>query len=438
MRIRHIAAAAAALALGLGLAGCGGGGDPASSTPGGAASIVPTDAVAFAAIETSAPQSVSDLFAKLPAHDALVQQLQQAFRQKTGLDWQTDVQPALGTELDVAVLPGAKPEVVGLTQPSDASKLSTLLQTIGTKTGTTIVTGTAGGWTVFSDSKGAVDAVTGAATHLSDNNTYQEATSKLDSDALASVYVNGGEAQQLAQSLGVKTPSRAGAVAWAAGDAVVSGSTLTLHGWAGTSGTTEQPYASALAGQIPSDVLAAVDFQAPSGAGSTGTTLPKPVRGLLPQLRTALGGETALYVSGGLPPSVTLVTHPADPQAAHAAIDQAFASLAAGHGLGAFLKPPFPYKVLSGGTLVVSTSAAGLQTFPASSGLTQNDAFTVPGETTGFAYVDLADALPFVQMLLPATGSTMKLPDLTGLDTLTAWGDRSGGVSSGTVVLSVK
>jgi hypothetical protein len=48
----------------------------------------------------------------------------------------------------------------------------------------------------------------------------------------------------------------------------------------------------------------------------------------------------------------------------------------------------------------------------------------MPDQTTGFAYVDLKDALPLVQVLAQlsgATGSTA-LPDPSGLHTLTVFG----------------
>ena len=71
--------------------------------------------------------------------------------QKTGLSWTNDVQPALGPEVDVAVLPtasGGKPDAVLLTQPSDPANFAALLQKLSASGGPAPVSAQAGGWTV--------------------------------------------------------------------------------------------------------------------------------------------------------------------------------------------------------------------------------------------------------------------------------------------------
>ena len=118
---------------------------------GGGASVVPANTVAFVALDTDVSsgqwQAVDQLLQKFPAHDQLLTQLQKSFEQKTSLSWNDDVKPALGNELDVAVLPGAKPQLVVLTQPADAAKFSALLAKLKGGSSRQI-----GGWTVASDS----------------------------------------------------------------------------------------------------------------------------------------------------------------------------------------------------------------------------------------------------------------------------------------------
>ena len=103
-----------------------------SSSLGGAASVAPSDAVAFVALDTDVSSgqwhAVDGLLNKFPWHDKLLANLQQSFEQHTKLSWADDVKPALGSELDLIALPGKKPQLVGLTQGGDQTKLDALLQ----------------------------------------------------------------------------------------------------------------------------------------------------------------------------------------------------------------------------------------------------------------------------------------------------------------------
>ena len=238
------------------------------------------------------------------------------------------MKPALGPELDLVVLPAAsngKPELVGLVQPADGAKLDALLQKLGASDGKTFVTAQVGGWTAVAGSQAALDAVSGATAHLSDDNTYQDATAKLSGDALASVYANGTEAHQLLGSLGKSLPTApAGAqVQWVSADVVAASGGVKVDGFVRTQGGSApaQPYASTLVSKIPSGALARRRLRRRRRAGAAKT-------GPRTSHVGALGGETAFYVSPGEPiPSITLVTHPADPQAAADALDKAFAGL---------------------------------------------------------------------------------------------------------------
>jgi Protein of unknown function (DUF3352) len=416
-------------------------GDPSL---GGAAAVVPADAVAFAAIDTDATsaqsQAASGLLAKFPS---LVTQLQQQFEQKTGLNWANDVAPALGSELDLALLPGPKPELVGLTQPADPSKLAALVA----KAGHGLVSRTVGGWTAIAASASALDALTNATATLARDDTYVEATSHLAADALVRAYANGAEAQQLLASLRGTAPAAPAKLVWASAGVVAGSDGLELETFARTSEPAAAAYAAQLPDEIPSGVLAVVDFQAAGAAAvpPASSKLPQALQQLLAKVGPALGGETALYVTAGLPPAVTLVTHPADPRAAYAAIDGAIASLAGGGGIFSVIKPPLPYAVVDG-ALVVSTSTAGIQAYGAAGPkLSADPAFEeaeqasglAPGRTTGFAYADIGDALPLVQALGPVAGITVP-SGLGALRTLTAFGGASGDLATGTVFLEIK
>jgi hypothetical protein len=454
MRARLIFGVAATVcAAGL-LAGCGGssGTGSGSATIGAGAAVAPADSLAFAAVDTDVSsgqwQAVDALLQKFPGHDALLTKLQQSFEQKTKLSWANDVKPSLGPELDLVVLPAAsdgKPELVGLVQPADEAKFDALVQKLGAGTGKTLVTAQAGGWTAVASSQAALDAVTGATTHLADDNTYQDATSKLSGDALASVYANGTEAHQLLGSLGKSLPTvTTGAqLQWVSAEVVAASGGVKVDGFLRTQGGAASPqaYASTLVSKIPSGALAVADFDAANLPAKS-------------PIASALGGETAVYVSPGEPiPSVTLVTHPADPQAAADALDKAFAGLgssaAGGSGLGAILGNLHLYHAIDGGTLIASTSQQAIADFQGGgSKLADDGAFkdarsaaSMPAETNGFVYVNLHDALPLVEGLAGLMGA--KLPagiqaDLTPLQSLTAYAATSGDETSFTVFVAIQ
>src|SRR5438034_11791038 len=109
MGTRVIPAAVVAAAVAILATGCAGGGGLGSSD--GAASVVPANALAYVALDTTvSPGGLTSM------RDALLR--------RAHLSWTDDVEPALGDELDLALLPGAKkPQGVALTQPRDPAKL---------------------------------------------------------------------------------------------------------------------------------------------------------------------------------------------------------------------------------------------------------------------------------------------------------------------------
>ncbi len=505
--MRLISAAAVAAATVLTAAGCGGaGGAPGSGGLGAGASVVPANTVAFVALDTDVSsgqwQAVDQLLQKFPGSDQLLSQLQQSFEQKTNLSWNDDVKPALGSELDVAVLPaasaGAKPQLVVLTQPADAAKFGALLQKLQGKAGNDLVSRQIGGWTAASDSAAALDAVQNATATLAADNTYQDAVGHLTGDTLARAYANGAEAQQLLGSLPGQsqvtstTPTvrrlRSGttpgvpavapqAFQWGAADVVAVNGGLQVEVFARSAppvATTLQrsslaqtpiaPYTARLVDEIPAGPLFVADFQVAPGEFELAdpSKLPKPIQQLLQaapqlsgQLDSILGGETAIYVRPSLPvPEVTLVTQPADTQAAVVALDAAVSALkgaAAGAAgpLGA-LGSVQVYHALLGGELVVSTSQQGIADFrSAGQKLSADPAFVeamqaakVPQQTTGFVYVNLEATLPLVQGIAALAGVTLppalQVSGLSALQTLTAFANRTRDLSSFTVFLAVK
>ncbi|MDX6471832.1 MAG: hypothetical protein QOK22_648 [Gaiellaceae bacterium] len=472
MRARSIFAGFAAGVAALAAAGCGGMSSVGSTSLGGAATIAPSDSVAFVAFDSNLSSgqwnAVDGLLQKFPAHDDLLTKLRTAFEQRSKLSWSNDVKPALGSELDLIALPGPGPgkdaQLVGLTQGSDKPKLDALLHKVDTGISTVQI----GDWTAFSRSQAALDAVQNASTKLADNNTYQAAIAKLASDALVRAYANGAEAQQLLTSLGTQSAADSSVpFAWASADVVASGDGVRINGYShdsATSGSTTAPaapYASSLVDEIPSGALLVADFPVTPGELQVSPgSLPKPLQTLLgnspailPDLDQLLGGETALYVRPGLPiPEVTLVTQPVDVPKAETALDDLLKTIraaAAGAKGGIDLSSVPVFHKAVGGRLIVSTSQQGIADFtsggtklsadPSFSGA--QHASAMPAQTTGFLYVNLAAALPLVQAVGPMLGlnvPTSGQADLSALKTLTAFGGRAGQDSTFSVFVEVR
>jgi hypothetical protein len=431
---------------------------------GGGAEVAPASTAAFVALDTNMSsaqwQALDGLLAKFPGYGTLVGKLQQGLEQKTGLSWANDVKPALGPEVDVALLPtasGGKPDAVLLTQPSDPAKLAALLQKLSTSGGPAPVSRQVGGWMVLGDSQAAVDAVTRATSHLAAEPAYQAATSRLERNALVDAYANGAQARQLLSALG-HPDTGSGKLVWAAGDAVTASGGLKLDGFLHHDGAAPQTYSSTLLNRIPAGALAVVDFQADTGVGSRAQAPASPLGAALANVAGTLGGETALYVSPGSPlPSLTLVTHPSNPRAVLGALNDALAaavkaasgSSKGSFSLGSILNGLQLSHTQVGDALVVSTSQQAVNAFTGSGPKLAADATFqdaqqasgMPDQTTGFTFVDLKDALPLVQELAALSGATgpTAVPDLSALHTLTAFGSgASDGVERFTVFLEVQ
>jgi len=427
-------------------AGCASASATGPGSPDGAASIVPGSATAFVAARTDldAPEWHSIGAPFLKQYDTL--------------------KPALGDELDVAVLPGA--QVVAFTQPQDATQLETLARKQG------YVTRTIGGWTAVAKTQAILDGVATAKTHLAQSARFTEAMERLPNDALVRAYASGGRTEQLIASIpgqletslapsGMRyhrsnRSSRQGfAVAdagfrWGSAALMSRDGGFTLEAFAQPGILTSPgapryvvhsiaPYRPGLVDEIPAGVLAVVDVELPTGTFENLPQLPAAlaklfVPALAPELSLRLdqllGGETALYVRPSLPtPEVTLVTQPADTDAALQALDIL--------QRGAVQKPKL-YRAVIGGQLVLSTTQKGIDDFRSGGPRLSSDrAFVeaakrakMPDLTTGFAYANLKTVLPLLRL------AGIQLPaGLPELGSLLAYGAEDGGLSTFTAVV---
>jgi hypothetical protein len=414
-----------ALAVGV-LAGCGG---SAGGASGGAASIVPGSAVAFAAIDThldaSEWQAVDVLLQRFPVQDPVLAQLRSL---------------QLGGEVDLAALGGS---LVVLTHSSDA------------KLAQAFVSKRIAGWTAFAHEAATLDAL-GGDTTLASTHAYQAATAGVPAGAVARAYASSAAAQELLGALPgqeqvVRTSTARRRLVpanqvhqavvpekytWAVAAVVPSshGPELEAHARVlpppasllEVSPFTQAPvpaYPARLVDEIPADVLAVADFQVTSGAFELAdpATFPAVLRdamasssNLLNQLDTILGGETAVYVRAAEPkPEVTLVTQPADTNAATQDIETALQGVPALSGIR-------PHVAVLGGELVVSTTEEGIAAFRGAGTKLSGDAtfaYTIrragfPARATGFVYANLQHGTAALATLAPLFGAPVpKTPE---------------------------
>ncbi|HEY7003780.1 MAG TPA: DUF3352 domain-containing protein, partial [Gaiellaceae bacterium] len=208
----RLAAVLAVAALVLPVIGCG-----ESSSPGAAgASVAPAGAKVFVSLDTSFDSSNWEqgraLLSKFPGGSrALAWFTRQLGAQ--GVDFDRDVEPALGPETDLVALSlSGQGTFVGLTQPEDRAKLNALLA----KAKSPLVSREIDGWVAFSDAQANLDAFESLRREgtLDGVEPYQKVSHQVAGDALVHVYVapsafSSEEASYLKPLLGSEAPSLA-------------------------------------------------------------------------------------------------------------------------------------------------------------------------------------------------------------------------------------
>ena len=261
-------------------------------------------------------QQVDALASKFPdkqkAIDSINEQLQ-----KKGLDWERDVKPALGPEMDVVMLDLAHPnETVGLLQPKDQGAFERLVKKGNTiDPSSKLVYDKFNGWTVISDKQATIDAferASDSAKHtLAADKTFSSAMGKAG-DGILRAYVNGPRLMAAARNvLGPNSASyfkKLGTLDWllmsvrAKSDGIAWDTTV--HGTPGKrKGVTAHGSDGSLQKLVPKDALLYLAFHGAkgmlSGLGANPILQQSGFKGLgaaLEQFDTILQGENALYV----------------------------------------------------------------------------------------------------------------------------------------------
>ncbi len=316
------------------LTGCGGTTNPSS----GAADIVPASVALYVAINSdlssSQWQTVNELANKFPDKQKAVDSIKQQLEKK-GLNWERDLKPALGPELDVVMLDFAHPdETVALMQPKDQGAFERAVKKgNGVDPSNTLVYETFHGWTLMSDKQAAIDAFKQASdsakSTLSGDKTFSAAMGKAG-DGILRAYVNGARVMSAAQNL--LGPSagpyfkKLGTLDWllmtlrAKSDGIAWDTTV--HGTPGKEFKNVAVHASdgSLQKLVPKDALLYLAFHGAKGmlGGLGGNPILqqpgfKGVGDALQQLGTVLQGENALYVRAAAAADVPEVTFIAAP-----------------------------------------------------------------------------------------------------------------------------
>lgn len=444
---------------------CGGGEKKTPDVPAGGSTpagsdYVPSAATGFVSIVTDRDSEQwnagRDLLDKFPGKERLIAAFEQALA-KQQLDYDRDIDPAVGAELDVGVLglEGGKGQVLGLTQPDDANALQALIGKLS-QTGGQPVLKKIGDWTAVSDAQSALDAASSAkaGSSLVDNTTFAEAMKDLPSDAIVRLWFDGAAITRAAQTRtgGSGTiPGYGNLVSLAAALRVqpdgtsVSGVLKTDRDITGVS-----PYASKLVSQVPAGVLAYLSFAGLDKAINAIGEVPA-VRQQLSQIETQLGvtlaelaplfaGAGAISVRPGVPiPEVTIVLEQSDEGAARTAADKLFARVApalqgqvttaniSGVTVKQIKGQNFSiYYGVFDGKLVITDATTGISGLRGGDQKLVDDALFneakdaagMPDETAGFLYVNLKDSIPLIENAVTSFGGNIDPAVQQNLDPL--------------------
>jgi hypothetical protein len=440
-------------------AGCGG---TTAKVGAGAAGIVPASAPALIAVnvdtDSSQWRTVDELASRFPAKAKAMDMFRHALESEK-LDWQRDVKPALGSEVDLVWLDfdnnGA--DVVALMKPDSEAKFDKLVESASNTSD--FFRTKIDGWQVMAPRQDLLDQFRRETTSggtLADRKAFQQAMGAYPDDFLFRAYVDGAAVMSAAER--VREPDfqkllpKLGTLDWVATNLRVTSDGIRWDANAqGTPGSAfkgmspSRAFAPTLTSQVPKDALAYFAFH---GTREMLRGLEQnPLFGDVPEVRRyrnvfqriglLLQGENALYVrpsAAGKWPEVTFVAEPAAGTNGVATLDALLKKYRKQMEL-----PALPKRTKVGGTdarvvktggpvdiyyanvgkrLVVSTFPAGIKTLaghPAP--LSQSGEYKgalesagVPLKTQGFVYVNISGGMGYAQRLarLPIPGEVKR------------------------------
>jgi hypothetical protein len=411
--------------------GCAGAKEAGATVP-ESASLAPADAIAFATITTDADseqwKQADEVLSRVPAlRDGLTAAIANELGEQ-GLDWETDVAPALGPE--VVVVGTANRHPIVLVQPESEERLDALLETVDEDLARADVDGhvaLAEEQTHLAEYRTALARGT-----IEDDPRFVAGIEALPADSLGLVWVDlGAVTKALGSELevfGVSEPLEVG-LDWLSAALAADDDGLLVVLASRTPGGGDTHYEPELFERVPADSVVAVSFGGTQGVldriegqvdvdGIAGA-LEKVTGVSLDGVLEALTGEGVLFVRPGEElPEVTLALRPPKADETWADVDRLIRGLADDAGATVttstengvavsrataegttvrWARPEPGLVVVTTGTDVAVLSQGGET-------LAETDAFEAAAEaaglgerTKGFAYVDVDGLLPVVE-----------------------------------------
>ncbi|HET8968811.1 MAG TPA: hypothetical protein VFN06_05245 [Gaiellaceae bacterium] len=313
------------------VSGCGG---AAPRIP-ESASLAPADAVVFAQITTddasSQWQEAERVLERIPGvRDTFVSAIEQGLSDE-GLDWETDVAPAVGDE--VVVVATAKLRPIVLLKPESEEKLAALLA----KSDQPTVRGDVDGWVALAEEEADLAEYRAALERgtIEGDESFEAGLEALPDESLALVWVDMAEltdelspvfqqATQESIDLGID---------WLSAALAAEDDGMLVAMGAHTPDGNDTHYEPTLFRSVPADAVAAISFGGTQGAldrlqgqvdvDGFSTMLEEATGVSLDGVVDALSGEGVLYVRPGETlPEVTLALTPPDPDKTWDTVDR--------------------------------------------------------------------------------------------------------------------
>jgi hypothetical protein len=482
-----LAAAAPLAVLALLAGGCGGSGSKGSASGSAAgATVVPASAVAYLSVNTDLGsdqwKKVDALSKKFPGRAKALADFEQQLAKK-GIDFNKDVKPALGPEVDVAWLDLADggQNAVAVTQPKDDAKFAALVKKNNADSSNhKLYTEKVGDWEALAESQATLDRLKSAqnGAKLADDSSFKDAVADLPDEALVKAYVNGASIRQAVQQglapsvpqsgvLGKAIPN----LGWLSASASAASNGVGFQAGVKSSSTKTKSYKSELVDRLPSGALADLSFN--NLASSLRQVLSQSgLKGQAAQVEQALGisesdllklfsneGALAVYPTarGERYPSVELLLKVNDEAKARKLLARlsALAPMAgatvkpvkiggvAAHELVVNGQVSIDYGVFDG-VLAVSNSRSALGGLGGTGAKLSSDpvfsdarsAAKTPSSTTGFAYVNLQGVFKEVFEYIGASAEVRA--NLAPLRSFFAYGARKGDVTHLNGFLEIK
>jgi Protein of unknown function (DUF3352) len=422
------------------LAGCGG---TTSDTGTGGADLAPADTAAFIRFDTDADssqwQTVDELASHFPDKDKAVDFIKESLREED-LDWDRDVEPALGSEFTMLWLDfeNGGQNAVGLMNPEDEEAFKRLFEKQKEEPA---VYEKLGDWYVLSGTRETIARFrreSEASGSLAESDRFKDAMDSYPEDSLFRAYLNGDAVMKFARSFpdpeARKMIDKLGTLDWIVAGLRASSDGIrfdtTVHGTAGSALKAAMPtrsYKPVLQHEVPRDALLFASFHGSKGMFNGLDTELRQYSAVIRHMESLLRGENAFYVRPGKGklPEVTFVAEPARGTNGMTTLDRILSRYRKQLELVGQPRPTrvagTPARMLDllffklyyanvGKRLVVTDLPAGitaLQGNPPS--LAQSDEYKgaleaagMPPRTQGFFYVDVRGGVSYAERLAEA------------------------------------